>query len=109
MPSSPHQLANILRAEIDARGSISLARFMELALCHPVHGYYRQPLEQIGCQDHLYPSVSVGPLFGHLLAFQFSQWLESLLSANSEAAMGSTPTVQLVEAGAHDGRLAADL
>ena len=44
-------------------------------------------------------SVSVGSLFGELLAFQFADWLESL----------PDPKVQLIEAGAHDGKLAADV
>lgn len=38
-------------------------------------------------------------MFGELLAFQFAEWLARLPSER----------VQIVEAGAHDGRLAADI
>ena len=43
-------------------------------------------------------SGSVGGVFGELLAFRFAGWLAD-----------STGQIQLVEAGAHDGRLAADV
>jgi SAM-dependent MidA family methyltransferase len=46
-----------------------------------------------------YTSVSVGPLFGELLAFQFDVWCR-------ESGGG---LFQVLEAGAHDGRLAADI
>jgi SAM-dependent MidA family methyltransferase len=41
----------------------------------------------------------VGGVFGELLAFQFAQWLD-------ECGPGA---LQIVEAGAHDGRLAKDI
>ena len=70
-------------------------------LCyHPIHGYYQQPSKQVGCQGDFYTSVSVGPLFGQLLAFQFAQWL---------AELPADAPLHLVEAGAHDGRLAFDI
>ena len=46
-------------------------------------------------------SVSAGSLFGELLAFQFAEWLEELRIANCE--------LRIIEAGAHDGKLAADI
>ncbi len=46
-------------------------------------------------------SVSTGELFGQLLAFQFAEWLEELKIANRE--------LRIVEAGAHDGKLAKDI
>src|SRR5882762_2266474 len=36
-------LAEILREEIGRSGPISFHRFMEAALYHPKHGYYRRP------------------------------------------------------------------
>jgi SAM-dependent MidA family methyltransferase len=71
---------------------------MELALYCPNLGYYERPESRIGKYGDYYTSVSVGPLFGELLAFQFAQWLERLPGP-----------VQLVEAGAHDGELALDI
>jgi SAM-dependent MidA family methyltransferase len=91
-------LAEIIRAEIRDRGDLPFARFMELALYHPAHGYYEQDRRQVGRSGDFYTSVSVGPLFGELLAFRFAGWLERLPGP-----------VALFEAGAHDGRLAADI
>ena len=72
---------------------------MEIALYEPGQGYYEQP-HKIGRAGDYFTSVSTGPLFGQLLAFQFAQWLDS------ECPNGG---IQLVEAGAHDGRLTADI
>ena len=47
-------------------------------------------------------SVSAGGLFGQLLAFQFAGWLEELHDR-------PIAELRIVEAGAHDGRLAADI
>jgi SAM-dependent MidA family methyltransferase len=99
MPNSREALTELIRTEIAASGPLTFARFMELALYHPVHGYYRRSLEQIGCQGDFYTSVSVGPVFGQLLACQFSEWLQEL----------PNPRFHLLEAGAHDGRLALDI
>jgi SAM-dependent MidA family methyltransferase len=64
----------ILRQTVAAAGVLSFARFMELALYHPEWGYYERTSAQIGRQGDFYTSVSVGPLFGELLAFQFAEW-----------------------------------
>lgn len=91
---------NLLKEEIAATGIISFARFMELALYAPKCGYYERDLGQIGKSGDFYTSVSVGPFFGELLAFQFARWLELL---PKEA------PIHLVESGAHNGQLAADV
>ncbi len=72
---------------------------MEMALYEPGLGYYEQP-DKIGRAGDYYTSVSTGPLFGQLLAFQFAQWLDTACPNGG---------IQLIEAGAHDGRLAADI
>jgi SAM-dependent MidA family methyltransferase len=72
---------------------------MGLALYCPVYGYYEKEKDTIGRRGDYYTSVSVGSLFGELLAFQFAHWL-------AECGAG---VVQIVEAGAHDGRLAKDI
>ncbi len=90
-----------IRREIEARGGpISFARYMELALYTPELGYYERSGQQVGRSGDFYTSVSVGPVFGELLAFQFAHWLDAL---------DPSEPAHLVEAGAHDGRLAADL
>src|SRR6185503_13637333 len=91
-------LQALIREEIKASGPISFARFMELALYCPNLGYYERPESRIGKEGDYYTNVSVGPLFGELLAFQFAKWLEAIPGQ-----------VQVLEAGAHDGQLALDI
>ena len=87
-----------IRQAIPAGGAIPFARFMELALYHPDAGYYEREATNVGRGGDFFTSVSVGSVFGELLAHRFAGWLEALPGAG-----------QLVEAGAHDGRLAADV
>lgn len=95
-------LTETIRAEIAKQGAISFARFMELALYCPQLGYYEQKKDTVGRRGDFYTSVSVGALFGEMLAFQFAEWLES-------AGLGRGAGVRIIEAGAHDGKLAADI
>lgn len=96
-----NQLVDLIRAEIRNEGAISFARFMELCLYCPVHGYYERKEDTVGRRGDFYTSVSVGPLFGEMLALQFADWLAELDSESKP--------LELVEAGAHDGRLALDI
>ena len=104
-------LSQIISREAAPSGVLTFARFMELALYCPVHGYYETKKDNPGRRGDFYTSVSVGELFGQLLAFQFAKWLETLnsqpLAAPKRSAGGST--LNLVEAGAHDGKLAGDI
>jgi SAM-dependent MidA family methyltransferase len=95
-------LSDIIRREIVQHGTLSFARFMELALYCPKHGYYETNRDNPGRRGDFYTSVSVGKLFGQLLAFQLAEWLQS-------TARNPQSIVQIVEAGAHDGRLAKDI
>ena len=94
-----------------ASGVISFARFMELALDCPVYGFYEQERDTIGRRGDYYTSVSVGSLFGELLAFQIAEWLVERGTRNAERrnGQGTGGAMQIVEAGAHDGRLARDI
>jgi len=94
-------LSEIIRREIAQRGVLSFAHFMELALYCPKHGYYETKKDNPGRRGDFYTSVGVGEVFGGLLAFQFAGWFESLDPQSA--------TLNLVEAGAHDGKLAADI
>ena len=94
-------LSQIIRSEIIAGGVLSFARFMELALYCPVHGYYETQKDNVGQRGDFYTSVSTGELFGELLAFQFAGWFDELKIQNEK--------LKIVEAGAHDGRLAKDI
>ncbi|MBI5388712.1 MAG: SAM-dependent methyltransferase [Verrucomicrobia bacterium] len=101
-------LTELIRREIDAHETVPFARFMELALYAPGLGYYERDKVPIGRGGDFYTSVSVGSLFGELLAFQLAEWITECGMRNAECGMGAA-RVQLVEAGAHDGRLAADI
>src|SRR5207253_8137543 len=93
------ELTQIVRAEIKEHGPIPFARFMELALYHPQHGYYGSGRASIGRRGDFFTNVSVGSLFGRLLAAQFAEIWEKL---------GRPRDFKIVEQGAHDGVFAAD-
>src|ERR1700690_3859054 len=94
-------LPEIIRRQTAQRGVLSFARFMELALYCPKHGYYETKKDNPGRRGDFYTSVGVGEVFGQLLAIQFAGWLEPLRSVEGGA--------WIVEAGAHDGKLAGDI
>ena len=75
---------------------------MDLALYCPLCGYYEKKEDTPGRRGDFYTSVSVGSLFGELLAFQFAAWLEAEDS-------NQMSEFRIVEAGAQDGRLAKDI
>jgi SAM-dependent MidA family methyltransferase len=58
----------------DNGGRITFERFMELALYHPQCGYYTSGRARIGKSGDFFTSVSVGSLFGRILARQFQLW-----------------------------------
>ena len=73
---------------------------MAAALYDPAEGYYGAGRTRLGRAGDFFTSVSVGPLFGRLLARQFEEM---------HAALGRPPAFTIVEQGAHDGTLAADV
>ncbi|MFN8533989.1 MAG: SAM-dependent methyltransferase [Dehalococcoidia bacterium] len=90
-------LARIVADEIAARGPITFARFMALALYHPTLGYYSRGAG-IGRDFHTSPELH--PIFGALLARQTIDCWERL----------DRPTgFDLVELGGGTGSLAASL
>ena len=97
-------LRAIIAQEILRSGSIPFARFMELALYCPNFGYYERIDGSPGRKGDFFTSVSVGPLFGELLAAQFAEWGRGIVDCGLRIA-----DWQILEAGAHDGRLAVDI
>ncbi len=79
---------------------MSFRRFMELALYHTEHGYYASGRARIGRRGDFFTNVSVGPLFGRLLARQI---------AGMWSALGEPRDFSIIEQGAHGGELAADV
>jgi SAM-dependent MidA family methyltransferase len=90
------QLINRIQRE----GPLTFAAFMETALYDSEHGYYGSGRARIGSRGDFQTAVSVGPLFGALLARQFVEMWERL---------DRPPEWTLVEQGAFDGQLAADV
>jgi SAM-dependent MidA family methyltransferase len=96
--SSP-LLALIVR-RIRTDGPLSVAAFVDLALYHPVYGYYARTSQRSGRSGDFFTSVDLGPVLGTLLGLQFAEMWRLL---------GSPSAVDLVEAGAGNGRLSRDL
>src|SRR6266513_3481074 len=73
---------------------------MQQALYHPEHGYYSSGRCAIGRRGDYFTNVSVGPVFGQLLAAQFAEIWERL---------GKINNFIIVEQGAHHGEFARDV
>jgi SAM-dependent MidA family methyltransferase len=105
------------------RGPMTVAAFMDLALYHAEFGYYARAAQRSGRAGDFFTSVDVGAIFGDLLEIQVAEMaslLESPVSSKSHESSESpkSPESQipnpeshfdLVEAGAGNGRLSADM
>jgi SAM-dependent MidA family methyltransferase len=58
----------ILAAEIERTGPVTFRRFMEVALYHPRHGYYRRRRDPFGKEGDFYTAEQLQPVFGLLMA-----------------------------------------
>ena len=94
------ELVQFIRETIRARGPQSFAWFMQQALYHPEHGYYSSGRCAIGRRGDYFTNVSVGPVFGQLLAVQFAEIWEHV---------GKIDNFIIVEQGAHHGEFACDV
>ena len=106
-PSTPNpstgELTERIAATISAAGGvIPFSRYMAMALYEPGLGYYERSPRTVGRDGDFATSVSVGTLFGELLAY----WIREAVGALPGLASGP---IDLVEAGAHDGRWAEDI
>ncbi|HEX4085559.1 MAG TPA: SAM-dependent methyltransferase [Chthoniobacteraceae bacterium] len=91
---------NPIQAILAERGTVTFRDFMELALYHPEHGYYGGGHAELGRGGDFFTNVSVGVIFGELLAWQFREMWERL---------GRPGRFTIIEQGAHDGTFAADV
>src|SRR5690349_18993318 len=89
---------------------------MDFALYHPECGYYARAAQRSGRAGDFFTSVDVGPLFGELLAKQIGEMAVLLDHRDHrnhrdhrDQSESGTRKVALVEAGAGNGRLAADI
>jgi SAM-dependent MidA family methyltransferase len=104
-------LVEFIRDEIERRGPVSFAWFMEQALYHPGHGYYSSGRATIGRKGDYFTNVSVGPVFGQLLAAQFIEMWQKLgnSASRTDSSGGEIDNFTIVEQGAHDGAFARDV
>ena len=91
------QLVELIRAEIEAAGgSITFARYMELALYAPGLGYYSGGAQKFGAAGDFVTAPEISPLFAQALARQAAQVVR-------------TTQGDVLELGAGTGRLAVEL
>lgn len=90
-----------LRGEIAQHGPITFQRFMQQALYHPEHGYYRRARDPFGKHGDFFTNSQLQPVFGRLLARQLSCWREEMGSPADftviEIGAGRAETLQAVQ------------
>jgi SAM-dependent MidA family methyltransferase len=84
-------LGALLAEEIRRKGPIPFRRFMDAALYHPQHGYYRRARDPFGKAGDFFTAEQVQPVFGILMAARIRQLYKE---------MGSPRDFTVVELGA---------
>lgn len=93
-------LRTLLLKRIQEQGPLTFAAFMASCLYEPGLGYYTSPGRKVGAEGDFYTSSNVHAVFGRLIAREIRQmWLT----------MDRPAGFQVVEPGAANGRLAADI
>jgi SAM-dependent MidA family methyltransferase len=87
----------VLAAEIRRNGPIPFRRFMEVALYHPEHGYYRRKRDPFGKHGDFFTAEQLQPVFGILMAARVRQIFRE---------MGEPQEFAVVELGAGRGEMA---
>ena len=94
-----NNLTEIIHSRINEKGPITFAQFMELALYHPLYGYYSSGQLKIGKHGDFYTSPHVHKAFGAVLANFVAKTYELVDIKN----------LTVVEPGAEKGYLALDI
>ena len=81
----------LLASEIRRDGPVPLGRFMEVALYHPEHGYYRRARDPFGKAGDFFTAEQLQPVFGMLVAARVRQIFR---------AMGEPRDFMVIELGA---------
>lgn len=93
-------LSDFIKQTIHECGPVTFHWFMQQALYHPEWGYYTSGRARIGRSGDFYTNVSVGKLYGELMAKQFEEMWQRL---------GAPVEFTIIEEGAHDGQFAFDV
>ena len=94
-------LGRLILAEIAESGPMPFVDYMARCLYHPELGYYARPkLPVVSKKGDFITSVSVGPVFGKLLAHRLHRFWQ---------ANRSPDIFTILEPGAHDGSLCLDI
>ena len=93
-------LEKLLISEIVSQGSVGFEHFMDAALYHPEHGYYRKAKDPFGFEGDFYTNSQMQPVFGRLLAQKIATWRRE---------MGSPEGFTLVELGCGRGETIAEI
>jgi SAM-dependent MidA family methyltransferase len=81
----------LLAAEIRRNGPVPFRRFMDVALYHPQHGYYRRAPDPFGKHGDFFTAEQIQPVFGILMAQRIRLLFHEL---------GCPPEFTVVEMGA---------
>ena len=87
----------LLAAEIARNGPVSFRRFMEVALYHSEHGYYRRARDPFGKEGDFYTAEQIQPVFGILVASYIAELYRQ---------MGEPRDFTIVELGSGRGEMA---
>jgi SAM-dependent MidA family methyltransferase len=88
----------LLAEEIGRDGPVAFSRFMDVALYHPEHGYYRRARDPFGAGGDFFTAEQIQPVFGILMAARIRQLYRE---------MGEPPDFTVVELGAGRGEMAS--
>ncbi len=99
-PGGHSPLSGKIRADLAEHGPITFREFMGMALYDPEHGYYATDIKRVGKVGDFITSVSVGRCLGLLLARRLVGFWEEC---------GQPDAFHIIEPGAHDGTLCADI
>src|SRR5688572_4738713 len=98
-PPTAH-LRRLVLARVLARGTVTFAEFMQLALYEPGLGYYARTESPIGTDKDFFTAVSATPLFGKILGRTLRDLRRQL---------GETSPFCVYEFGSHRGALRDDI